>query len=119
MKNTLTMVKKSAKCQFCDSFCKKGDNTANKLQWWDCKECNIQYTVSSKGKIDLILFKTKMEDNKFYVVHISFSEYESSIYAWEKMGGGYHAYEVVSFNHILEIKPENLTEKLKTYLLFL
>jgi|SRR6185436_19645971 len=119
MKDTLTIVKKSAKCQFCDSFCKKGDKTANKLQWWDCKECIVQYAASTKGKIDLIHFKTKMEDNKFYTIRISFSYHESSIYAWEKVKGGFHAYEVVSFNHILDIKPENLTEKLKTYLLFL
>lgn len=119
MKDTLTIVKKFAKCQFCDSFCKKGDKTATKLRWWDCKECNIQYMASPKGKIDSIHLKTKMEDNKFYVIRISFSENESNIYAWEKIKGGYNAYEVVCFKHILDVKPENLTEKLKTYLLFL
>ena len=119
MKDTLTMVKKSAKCQFCDTFCKKGGKTATKSQWWNCKQCDVQYETSLKGKINLIHLKTKMKDNKFYVVRISFSEHESTIYAWEKFNGSYNAYEVVSFNHILDINPENLSEKLKTYLLFL
>jgi hypothetical protein len=110
-------MKISYKCQFCGKFCSKGDvdifNT-----WWGCKQCRVDYNTT-KGNLEIIHFKTKEQNNKFYVVHLSFKNNESNIYLWKKDKPYYHVTLVTSFNQILNFTPTNLQDKLKTYLLML
>lgn len=119
MKDTLTIVKKKAKCQFCNNFCIRGDKNIENNRWWKCEECRINYLISFDGKIDTANFRSSNISNEFYTIRILFKEEESTIHFWTKKDTYYSATSVVTLNSIINITPENMQDKLKTYLLFL
>lgn len=123
-------------CKFCSRHCIKVDRDRKRYWWWDCKDCNVKFLVSIKGALDSIKFESKEENDRFYLLNISFSQKKTEIYALSKdppaMTFGfsgtwnrqppktyYTRNLVTSFNKILEVTPTNFQNKLKTYLILL
>lgn len=105
---------KNIKCQFCNKFCSKG----NSKYWQICHLCDVSFRLH-KRKVDLIHFTSQEKDGKFYTIHLLLKENESNIYCFQRIPIGKGASLIASFDHIINITPTNLQDKLKTYLLFL
>ncbi len=106
-------MRRKLKCKYCNKFCFKQYRDSLQ-QCWHCKQCNVDF-YTSKNNIQTIKFVTVKENDKYYRIWVSFKYNETSIYLINNNGTNI----VTRFNNIINFTPNNLKNKLKTYLLFL
>ncbi len=137
MKHFLKVKNNQMTCQYCDNTCIKGSKDRKRYWWWECKPCKVNFLTSLKGTIDIIEFESKEENDKFYTLHITIKKNRTEIWSWAKYikpptnygtfiksknnqsKQFYTSDFIIGFDQLLEITPQNLESKMKTYLLFL
>lgn len=92
-------------CKFCNNACEFSLDEVYK-----CFTCHVWYDPSK----NTILFLVSQND-RMYKICILLEEDKSHIYKYYDHG----YYLITSFDYLLNITPDNLQNKLKTYLLFL
>lgn len=96
-------------CKYCSNKC--SDWVFSHI----CYFCKARYYINNANNIYTIEIDCKVKE-KTYTVSLNLKNKESTIY--DKIENG-KSKKIYKTNHILEITPANIAEKLKTYLLFI
>ncbi len=114
-------------CKFCQGKCNNTVQESKTHSWWDCNTCQVGYLLSRKGELSITQFKSTLENNKFYTIHLLFKSNQSLLYVWIKaeepgaksIESFYQQKMITDFPYLLDLTPQNFPNKLKTILTFL
>lgn len=127
MENFLVIKNEQPICQFCNKKCVKGERETKRWWWWICNTCDVSYLTSLRGELSMMEFKSPIQNDKQYTVHLALKSKTTSIYACYNISyfkGGVslsiHGADIIkTFNHLLDVTPQNFQNKLQTILTFL
>lgn len=113
-------------CQYCDKKCFKRNREMKRHWWWHCDACDVSFLVSIKGHLNIIVFKTKVKNEKFYSVNVMVREKRTDFFVWspdeyayDDGVGSYQRTFIKRFDQVLEVTPQNFEHKIKTIITFL
>lgn len=107
-------------CQYCDARCWK---MIPESLYWNCSKCSVRFFVY-KDDLAITEFTVDLSIDKKYKVELHHTEGKTKIIYVEKvlntlaMDYDLNDLTVIETPYIINVKPDNLKEKLRTLLLF-
>lgn len=106
-------------CHFCKEACKGNSYSSNTstISWWICKPCNAYYLVDFLGKLRRMTLDTTYRHQE-YSLQFMYDEEETRIVSFPENPED-TLMEVANFPFLIQgVNPQNLLQKLATYLIF-
>jgi hypothetical protein len=118
MTHHLTRMDSQIVCKFCERLCNHGQQQGKK-NWWHCDHCHLSYLITKKQNVHIYEFRTTLND-KQYIINIYPITSLTQICIWNNTQNYFASEKLIkSFDSVLDISPQNITDKLKTILTFL
>ncbi len=103
-------------CQFCNIICRKKDFKKPFRRWHLCPKCRTWFLVNGKGRVFHTQLICQIEKNAYNLIIDFENQYTQLNYVKEPKV--WQAKVIFKINEIINITPQQLPSKLKTWILF-